>query len=204
MKYLLPFALVIAPGAAAQTAPAPQAPAAQAQPLGGPLIPGVCLLSREAIFANAKVSTAASARLQQLTDAAQAEVEAMRKPIDAEIEAFQRDSAKLPAEQRTQRQQALATKLQPVQQLASQRSREIEATRAKVLERISGEAQPVIAQVYGQHKCGLLLDRTSVLGGNFGNDLTGEVVRGIDAKIATISFEREALPATPAAPAPAR
>lgn len=186
--------------AIAQTAPAP----ANTQGLGGNPIPGLCLLSREAIFANAAVGKAASARLKQLTDEAQAEVNAERQPIEADIRSFQTDAPKLAADARATRERALAARLQPVQDKAQLRSREIEATRAKALERISTEAQPVIQQVYRQHNCGLLVDRNSVLGGNMSNDLTADVVKALDAKISTITFNRETLPAQPAPAAPVR
>lgn len=187
-----------ATSAAAQTAPT-SAPASQ--PLGGPLIPGVCLLSREAIFANAKVARAANERLQQLATEAQAEVDAERKPVEEEVKKFQAESARLSPEQRTQREQALNARLQPLQAKAQLRAREIEATRTRALGRISDEAQPVIAQVYRAKNCGLLLDRGSVLGGNFGNDLTPATVQALDAKTSTITFNRETLPPAPAAPA---
>lgn len=180
----------IATPAAAQTA----APAAPANPgLGGPVVAGVCLLSREAVFANAKIGVAATARLQQLASEAQAEVDAERRPIETDLATFRTEAPRLSAEQRQSREQALAARLAPVQAKAQQRSREIDATRAKALERISAEAQPVIAQVYRQRNCGLLLDRNSALGGNFTNDLTAEVVAGLDARIQTITFERERL-----------
>lgn len=181
-------------GSAAQPAPP------QAQPLGGPVVAGVCLLSREAIFANAAVGRAATARLQELTQAAQAEVNAQRTPLEAEARALegQPDNA-----QTQQRRQQLAQRWQTVQQQATHSSREIEATRVAALQRISTEAQPVIAQVYGQKRCGLLFDRNTALGGNFANDLTADVVRGLDARIQTITFERERLPQQqPSAPAP--
>lgn len=82
---------------------------------------------------------------------------------------------------------------------AAQRQQEIDAARAKALERVSAELQPVIAQVYRQRNCGLLVDRNTVIGGNMANDLTPAVVQGIDARIATITFNRETLPAAPAA-----
>jgi hypothetical protein len=53
----------------------------------------------------------------------------------------------------------------------------------------------LIAQAYGAHGCGLLIDRNSVLGGNKSGDLTGAVVQGLDARITTITFERESLAA---------
>lgn len=177
---------------------AQQAPAAES--LGGPVVPGVCLLSREAVFANATAGKAASARLAELTRVAQAEVEAERRPIEAELRALegQPDS---PA--RKQKAEALNVRWQALQQKAGHVGREVEATRGKAMERIANEAQPVIAQVYGTKKCGLLLDRGSALGGNFANDLTADVVKGLDQRLATVTFERERLPQPAATSAPA-
>lgn len=196
----------VAATASAQTVGGAPAPAAQpqgqpaSQPLGGPVVPGVCLLSREAIFANAAVGKAASARLAELTRAAQAEVDGQRTPLENEVKALegQPDNAV-----NKQKREALAVRWQALQQKAAHTSREIEATRAKALERIANEAQPMIAQVYGQKKCGLLFDRGAALGGNFANDLTADVVRALDARIQTISFERERLPIQQAPQRPA-
>jgi Skp family chaperone for outer membrane proteins len=179
---------------AAQAAPA-------AESLGGPVVPGVCLLSRQAVFANAKVAAAATARLQQLATEAQTEINAERAPIDKEQQAFQTEFAKLTPEQRVQRQATLEKRMQAIRAKAAQRSREIEATRAKILTQISDRAQPVIAEAYRARKCGMLLDRNSVLGGNLANDLTPDVVTALDAKVAPFSFNRETLPVAPAAPA---
>ncbi|HZF45910.1 MAG TPA: OmpH family outer membrane protein [Sphingomonadaceae bacterium] len=171
--------------------------------LGGPVIPGVCLLSREAIYANAAIGKAATARLQQLAAEAQAEIEAERKPIDSEIQAFRTASESMKPQERQQRDQDLVAKLRPVQAKAELRAREIEATRVKAMQHIADEAQPVIKDVYQAKKCGLLFDRNAALGGNFTNDITADVVRTLDAKLSTISFDRERLPVAPQGAAPA-
>lgn len=169
------------------------AAAQQAQPLGGPVIPGVCLLSREAVFANAAAGKAASARLQELAAVAQTEIETERQPLEAQLRALetQPDNAA-----RRQRAETLAGQWQALQQKAAHASQEVEATRVKAMERIANEAQPAIAQVYAAKSCGLLLDRNSALGGNLANDLTAEVVQALDARLSTITFERERLPET--------
>lgn len=169
------------------------------QPLGGPAIPGVCLLSREAVFANAAAGKAASARLTELARKAQAEVDAERAPIEAELRVLE-GQPDGPA--RRQKAEALNARWLPLQQKAAVISREIDATRAKAMERIANEAQPVVAQAYTARKCGLLLDRASALGGNFTNDLTADVVKGLDQRMSTITFDRERLPQQ-AGPAPA-
>lgn len=186
---------MVAP-ASAQTAPQPVG-----QPLGGPVVAGMCLLSREAIFANAAVGKAANARLAELTRTAQAEIDAERLPLETEAKALQGQADNA---QTRQKREALGARWQALQVKAGHNSREIEATRAMAMERIARDTQPVIAQVYGQKKCGLLLDRSTVLGGNFSNDLTADVVRGVDAKVQTITFERERLAQQPAAAAPTR
>ena len=176
---------------AAATLPAAAQQAPAAQPLGGPVIPGVCLLSREAVFANAAAGKAASARLQDLAAAAQSEIETERQPLEAQLRALetQPDNAA-----RRQRAETLASQWQALQQKAAHASQEVEATRLKAMERIANEAQPAIAQVYAAKACGLLLDRNSALGGNFANDLTADVVQALDGRLSTITFERERLP----------
>lgn len=196
---LAALAALAATPALAQTsaAPAPQAIS------GGPLIPGVCLLSKEAVISNAKVGQAASVRLKQLSDEAQAEVSAERAPIEAEAQVLQSQAATLKPEELQPRRAALQGRANALQQKAELRSREIEATRDKVLTQIAQQAQPLIQAAYTAHNCGLLVDRNSVYGGNMGGDLTADVVKALDGKITTISFNRETLgQAAPVAAAP--
>jgi Skp family chaperone for outer membrane proteins len=199
MKILIPaLALALAAGAAqAQTAAAPAT-----QPLGGPAIPGLCLLSREAVFANAKVGLAATARLRELAQAAEAELAADRKPVEDEAKALQAQQASLKPAELQQRQQALGQKLGAVQQKAQQRSQELELTRQKALAQIAEEAQPAVAAAYKARKCGLLVNRDAVFGGNMSGDLTAEVVKGLDATVTTITFDRATLPARTASAQP--
>ncbi len=183
---------VWAQGAAAVSqAPAPSAPITQ--PLGGPVVAEVCLLSQQAVVANAQVGKVATGRLKEISDVAQSEISAGRAQLDFDAKAIQSQQATLKPEEYQQKQQALGQRLQALEQKAQLRSKEIEVTRQKALARIATTAQPVIAQVYKSKNCGLLFDRTSALGGNFANDLTADVVKGLDAKITTITFDREDL-----------
>jgi len=199
MRRLVIFVAAISVAGIARGQTPTPTPALAAQGLGGPVIPGLCLLSRQAVLANAKVALAAATRLRVLTDEAQREIDTERKPVDADIQAYNAEQAKLTPEQRQTRERALQARLDPIEAKARLRSSEIDATRAKAVERITTELQPVVAEVYGQRKCGMLVDRTSVIGGNMANDLTLPVTQALDAKIATISFNRETLPASAAA-----
>ncbi|MDR3506276.1 MAG: OmpH family outer membrane protein [Caulobacteraceae bacterium] len=190
--FAIAAALTLLSGASAlaQTAPPP----AQAT-LGGPVVPGVCLLSQQAVLANAKVGVAANVRLKQIGEDVQAELRQEGAPIDAEAKALQAQRATLKPADFQQRQRTLEGRIQAIKAKADLRNREIEATREQALRQILVDMQGPIADAYKAHGCGLLVDRNSVIGGNLANDLTAQVVQGLDAKITTISFDRVSLPA---------
>lgn len=166
-----------------------------ADDLGGNPVPGVCLLSREAVFAQAKVGQAASQRLGQLAQQARAELANERKPIDTDIQNFQKNAPQLSEDQRKQQGAALQQRMAAFQGKAGELGQRIQLTQTKAMERIGQEAQPIVAASYTSHHCGLLLNRDAVLSGNMSNDLTAEVVQGLDRKLTTISFNLEPLPA---------
>jgi len=196
MKSVVLAAVLLAGLPAVASAAVPAQPKGQpaAQALGGDAVPGVCLLSQQAVLGNAKVGLAATARLKQLAEQVQGEVNAQRTPIENEAKALEGQRASLKPVEFQQKQQALAARMQSLQQTAQARSQQIELTREKALGQISTSAQPVIASVYASRRCGLLVDRNSVLGGNMDNDLTAAVVQGLDAKTSSISFDLAPLP----------
>ena len=173
----------------AQTAAAPAS-----NPLGGNPVPGVCMLSREAVFAESKVGQAASERLKQLATQQQSLLENQRKPLDAEIQAFQQKSSTLTEAQRQQQGQALQQRMQTFQGQVNELDQRIQLTRGKVMQQIGQQAQSIVESSYNSHHCGLLLNRDAVLGGNTTNDLSNDVVRGLDAKITTLNFNLEPMP----------
>jgi Skp family chaperone for outer membrane proteins len=157
---------------------------------GGAPISGLCMLSQSAVLSNAKVALAADARLKQLQQQVQSELQAEQNAIanDAKQLEGQRNAPDFQT-----RQAALQARANALGAKSQLRNRELQATRQKALARISTEAQPIIQQAFRAHGCSLLLDRNSVLLGNMTNDLTAEVARGLDAKITTMTFERERL-----------
>lgn len=173
---------------------APVSSARAAEQLEGNPVPGVCLLSREAVFAQAKVGQAASKRLGELAEQARGQLANQRKPLATDIQSFQQKAASLSEAQRKQQGSALQKRMQTFQAQAGELNQRIELTRSKAMQQIGKEAEPLVASSYKSHHCGLLLNRDAVLGGNMTNDLTDDVVQGLDRKITTISFNLEPLP----------
>ncbi len=148
------------------------------------------MMSQSAVLLNAKVALAANVRLKQLQQQVQAELVPEQTAINNDARTLEGQRS---APDFATRQAALQARANALQQKAQLRERELQATRQKALNRISTEAQPVIAQALRAHDCSLLIDRNSVMLGNMSNDITAEVARGLDAKISTITFERERL-----------
>ncbi|HWU77263.1 MAG TPA: OmpH family outer membrane protein [Rhodanobacter sp.] len=190
-RSLLVTSLIAVAGFSAVSVSSAQA----AETLGGTPVSGVCLLSREAIFAQAKVGEAASKRLSELADQARTQLDSQRTPLDTDIKSFQSKESSLSEAQRKQQGSALQGRMQAFQTNATELNQRIQLTRAKVMQQIGQQAEPIVASSYKSHKCGLLLNRDVVLAGNMSNDLTSDVVQGLDRKITTISFNLEPLPA---------
>lgn len=195
---------VFASSASAQ--PAPAAAAAPAPIRHGAAMPGVCFYSFDRALASSDVGKAVAARINVIAKEVEVELTNEEKTLTTDIQGFDRarttmtqDAAEQRASQLTIRRNALARKL-------DLRQRELQATRGKALDRIEQEMSPVVIATYQARGCSVLLTG-SVVTGNPQMDITDQVVTGLNAKIKTLTFNRERLdapaPAAPAAPAPA-
>ena len=183
----------------ALAAPAVATPGAPAIPLAtpaskGPLVPGVCLLSQEALITRSKVGQAATARLRELAGQVQANLNGEKARLEARGKALNDKRATLTPLQIEAQSQALNQRAQALQAEAGERSQQIDATKTKAFNRILQDAQPYISQAYAAHGCGLLFARETLLTGNTGNDLTDEVLAAFDAKATPITFDLEPAP----------
>jgi Skp family chaperone for outer membrane proteins len=180
----------IAPSLAmAQTAAPDAAPPQTIPGLAGPVVPGVCLLSREDLIGRSKVGLAATARLKVLAAQVQSALDAEKARLEARGKALEAKRAALTPQQFQTEGLAINRRAQALQTEFTERGRQIEVTRAKAYAQVLDAARPLVADAFTSHKCGLLLAREAALGGNFANDLTPEVLTAFDAKGAPISFD---------------
>jgi Skp family chaperone for outer membrane proteins len=187
-------ALAATPAAPAPAVGAPTVPtglAAAPSAANGPVVPGVCLLSQEALIGRSKVGQAATARLRELASQVQANLNAEKARLEARGKALNAKRATLTPLQLQAQGQALTQSGEALQAKAAERSQQIEATKTRAFNQVLQQAQPFIAPAYASHGCGLLLARETVLSGNMANDLTAEVIASLDAKASPISFELE-------------
>ena len=184
-------ALAIATSASAQTAPA-AAPAAPAV-THGPALPGVCIFSDKRAVGQSLVGKAVDARLKTIAQQVQAELNGERTALETEAKALEAKRATLAQDAQEQQGAALQVKANAWQRKAQLRQKEYEATEQKALSRVYQELNTPITQVYQAQKCSILLDRESVMFANPAMDITDAVVTALDARIKTLTFDRERL-----------
>lgn len=195
--------LAFASAGSAQTPPA-AAPAAPAAPTikQGPAIPGLCYYSFDAVFGASDVGKAVAARLQQIGKEAETELVTEGKALDTDIQAFERGRATMTPDAAEQRASQLQIRRNALARKADLRQREMQATRAKAVDRVEQEMTPVVIATYQARNCSVLIASGLALG-NPQMDITGQVVQGLNTKIKTFTFNRERLdqpaPAAPAA-----
>ncbi|MFA6157979.1 OmpH family outer membrane protein [Mesorhizobium sp.] len=184
-------ALALATSASAQTAPA-AAPAAPAV-THGPALPGVCIFSSQGAVGNSMVGKAVDARLKTIIQQVNAELTAERTGLDNEAKALDAKKATLAQDALEQQAAALQVKANAWQRKGQLRQKEVETTEQKALQRVYQEMDTPIRQVYQAQKCSILFDRESVMLANPAMDITGAVVAALDARIKTLTFDRERL-----------
>ncbi|HQR89921.1 MAG: outer membrane chaperone Skp [Caulobacter sp. 12-67-6] len=191
-KFLFAAASGVVAIAMSTSAVAQTAPAAPAISHGAP-ITGVCIFSSQRAVGSSAVGKAVDARLKTIIAQVNAELTGERTTLDNEAKAL--DAKKATMDQGALEQQAagLQVKANAWQRKGQLRQKEVEATEQKALSRVYQELDPAIKQVYQQRTCGILLDRESVLLANPAMDITDAVVVALDARIKTLTFDRERL-----------
>jgi outer membrane protein len=181
-------ALATASGAFAQAAP----PAAPPVTHGAP-IAGVCIFSSQRAVATSQVGKAVDARLKAIIAQVNAELAGERTSLDNDAKALDAKKATLDQSALEQQAAALQVRANAWQRKGQLRQREVEATEQKQLARVYQELDPAIRQAYQAKTCAILIERESVLLGNPAMDITDGVVAAVDARIKTLTFERERL-----------
>jgi outer membrane protein len=188
--------------AGAASAQQPAAPQPGSLPRSGPPITGVCILSQQRAIGGSTVGKYVGDRMKQLEAQVTAELTPEGNTLNTELKAYQASAASLTPDARRTREAALQQKVDAIQRKQQVRGRELEVTRAKAVNRILTELNPIARSVYESRNCSMLLNEDAVLFANPSMDITDTVVAQLNAKITNFQFERERIDQQ-AAPAPA-
>ncbi len=179
---------------ASSPASAPSAGPAQPPLVSGPPIAGVCLYNRDAAVGGSAAGKAMVARMQQLRAQAAAEIQAEQQGVKTDADALIAKRSTLTQEQFQQQAGPIQQRQEAAQRKGELRSRELEATGEKALQRFDLAITPILRNLYQSHNCSLLLRGDVVMGANPQMDLTEQAVQQVDAVLPTLTFDRENLP----------
>lgn len=187
-------ALGCASGALAQAKSAAAAPPA---PVITANLPGICILSREALVGTSTVGKYVQQRMGQLSSQVNAEITSEKTSLENDAKALDAKKATLQPDQYQQQGQALQARANALQQKAQQRERELQATEQKAFSRVFQEATPLVTDVVRQKNCAVLLDAQAIMIANPSMDVTPAVVTALNGKLTQFEFDREHLDETP-------
>jgi outer membrane protein len=189
-------ALALTATAQPRSAAAPR-PAAAAPTGGPPLtfgapISGFCIYSEGQIFAQSKVGQSVAARMKMLADSVNAELQPEANAINTEKKTLDASGSTMDQATLQQRGQALQIRFANFEKKAQQRNEELQQTRAKEIQEMEKQLQPVLAQLFQEHRCAVLIEREQggVAAANPAMDVSTQAVGGLDARIQTLTFDR--------------
>ncbi len=187
--------LALATAASAQAAAPAAAPASS-----GPVIPGVCTYFAERAVGTSAVGKSFQDRMRQLVSAVQAELQADQTSLESE----QNRLRALSKEQIQAQAPGFQQKVAAFEQKRNQRSQELQSTQQRQLQKIATELDPILQQVYTERGCGIMFERSQLVGASQGMDVTDLVVQRLNAKVSALpAFDRDHLDQQQAAAAPA-
>ncbi len=161
----------------------------------GAAVPGVCVLNLQGVFARSTAGQGLATRLQQLQQEVAGELAPYQQAIEAEDQALASAGATLDATQRQERGQALQQRFAEYQQLRQTRMQELEYTEFMQRRALASAADPVVAAVYQERGCSILLNRTEVFYLNPQMDISELVLQRINTQTPSLpSFNRMPVP----------
>jgi len=192
---------------ASATAQAPTGAAPAAPPIRqGPPITGYCVFSINEVLGASKVGQAVVARLKVLSSQVNAELQPEADGIRTDERTLEAQQATLDAATLQAKRANLELRVANFEKREQQRQQEMQATQQKQFGVVLKELDPIMRDLYQQRSCSLLVDGDQ--GGvrlvNPAMDLSPQAVVALDAKIQTLTFDREHLDQPGAAPAAAR
>ncbi|NBB53257.1 OmpH family outer membrane protein [Rhizobium sp. CRIBSB] len=187
-------ASLVATGVSAQSQTAPVNP--------GPVIPGICVINLEGALAVSTAGQAISTRMRQLNQDVAGEINPYYESVQTGLTSLQQSAAAMTQEQREQQAQLLRQRYEEAQQLDKTRQEELSYTAQQQLGVLAAAARPIIAAVYAERGCGILMSSDTVIEMNPAMDISQTVVDRLNAQVAPNgNFNRMPVPVQAQQPA---
>ncbi len=148
------------------------------------------------MFARSTAGQGLNARLQQLQQEIAGELAPYQQTIEAEDQALSNSGASLSDAERQQRGQALQQRFAEFQQLRQTRLQELEYTEFMQRRALGAAVDPIVAAVYQERGCSILLNRGEVFYLNPQMEISELVLQRLNQQLPSLpAFNRMPVPA---------
>ena len=160
----------------------------------GPAVAGVCVYNPQALLASSTAGQSLVTGLQRLGEEVRGELAPYGATLETEATALQQGGQA--ADPDGSRARAWQARLQEAQTLEQTRSNELRYTERLQTQTIVNAARPIVAALYQEKSCSVLLDGSNVLAFNPAMDLTATAVQRLNQALPTLpQFSRSPVPA---------
>jgi outer membrane protein len=160
----------------------------------GPVVTGVCAYNPQALIATSTAGRSLATGLQRLGEEVRGELAPYATSLESEATALQQGGQA--ADPDGSRARAWQQRLQEAQQLEETRTNELRYTERLQTQAIVTAARPIIAALYQEKGCSILLDGGNVLAINPQMDLTETAVQRLNQALPSLpQFSRSPVPA---------
>lgn len=160
----------------------------------GPVVTGVCIYSPQALLASSTAGQSLASGLQRLAQEVQGELAPYSAALETEAAALQQGGQA--ADPDGSRARAWQQRLQEAQQLEQTRTNELRYTERLQTQTIVTAARPIVAALYAERGCSVLLDGNTILAANPAMDITPMAVQRLNQALPSLpAFNRSPVPA---------
>ena len=160
----------------------------------GPVVTGVCIYSPQALLASSTAGQSLASGLQRLDQEVQGELSPYSAALETEAAALQQGGQA--ADPDGSRARAWQQRLQEAQQLEQTRTNELRYTERLQTQTIVTAARPIVAALYAERGCSVLLDGNTILAANPAMDITPMAVQRLNQALPSLpAFNRSPVPA---------
>ncbi|MGB8601514.1 MAG: OmpH family outer membrane protein [Rhizomicrobium sp.] len=173
-------------------------------PAGGAPAARILMVDLRRVMAESKVGHDMQRQVEALNNQVSGDLKAEKASLQKEQVALQQQSAILAADVKARRIKDFETKVASFQDKVQKRGSMIQGGVMKAQSQIEQALGPVLQGVMRERGATILLDRSSVLLGINGIDMTSVVIQRLDMKMTSVKVELAAPPTQPGAPQGAR
>jgi outer membrane protein len=163
---------------------------------GGPVI---LFLDQQKVVSESKAGQSIDTQLRSLAEQVSGELQQKEVELQNESQALQANKDSLSKDDFAKRYNALLQKARGLEQLKQIRQTELQQARAQAISDLAEAWDPIAKDLFQKRRGTVLLERQAVLEANESQDITDEVLKQLDRKIATVQVVKPDLQAQLAA-----